>query len=154
MAPAYSLTGRINAEINRQLANWNVTSQLGEVFDSSAGFFLDEEKQVMRSPDSAFIFKARFDALSEADRQGFFPLCPDFLIELKSSTDSLPFLQQKMERYLGYGCQLGWLIDPTQEAVYIYHADGRRDVHKGFTQDLSAEPLLPGFSLVLSQLPK
>lgn len=153
MAPAYSLTGRMNAEINYQLSHWNRKAQLGLVFDSSAGFFLDEDKEVMRSPDAAFVSQQKFDAISQKDRKGFLPICPDFLIELKSASDSLHFLQQKMERYMGYGCQLGWLIDPDNQIVYIYHADGERDVHKGFDSPLSASSVLPGFELDLAELP-
>ena len=74
MAPAYSLTGRINAEINRQLANWNIEYRLGLVFDSSAGFFLDENRTTMRSPDASFIFQERFAQLSKEDQEGFIPL--------------------------------------------------------------------------------
>ncbi|MEM6767602.1 MAG: Uma2 family endonuclease [Bacteroidota bacterium] len=152
MAPAYSLTGRINAEINRQLANWNVEHQLGLVFDSSAGFLLDQEKNTMRSPDASFMSKERFDALLEEEKEGFLPLCPDFVIELKSTTDSLSALQHKMEKYMEYGAQLGWLIDIDHQIIYVYQADGMRDVHKGFEKNLSADPLLPGFVLELSSL--
>ncbi|MEO0640212.1 MAG: Uma2 family endonuclease, partial [Bacteroidota bacterium] len=150
--PAYSLTGRINAEINRQLANWNIEHRLGLVFDSSAGFFLDEDRTTMRSPDASFIFQERFDQLSKEDQEGFLPLCPDFVVELKSSSDSLLHLQEKMERYISYGAKLGWLIDMSDEVVYIYHHEGKHDVHKGLEENLSAESVLAGFQLDLSLL--
>ncbi|MEL6697534.1 MAG: Uma2 family endonuclease [Bacteroidota bacterium] len=152
MAPAYSLTGRINAEINRQLANWNVQHRLGLVFDSSAGFYLDEERITMRSPDASFIFQERFDRLSTKDKEGFLPLCPDFIIELKSTSDSLIHLQEKMERYISYSAKLGWLIDVSHEIIYIYGEENHHDVYKGLEGTLSASPLLPSFELELSLL--
>ncbi|MDX2247736.1 MAG: Uma2 family endonuclease [Bacteroidia bacterium] len=152
MAPTFSETGRINAEIVRQLSNWNVSTKLGFVFDSSAGFRIDPTKEVVRSPDAAFIRKERYAALSPTDKKNFVPLCPDFVIELRSHSDSLSRLQKKMKNYIAYGASLGWLFDTENETVYIYHADGSRDVHKGYSGNLSAGEVLPGFALELDML--
>ncbi|MEZ4830099.1 MAG: Uma2 family endonuclease [Bacteroidia bacterium] len=152
IAPAFSETGRINAEIIRQLSNWNVKTKLGFVFDSSAGFRIDPDKEVVRSPDAAYISRERYEALSTVDKKHFIPLCPDFVIELRSHSDSLIRLQEKMERYITYGAILGWLFDPENETVYIYRTDGSRDVHKGYSGKLSAGDVLPGFALELEML--
>lgn len=152
MAPAYSLTGRINAEINYQLSHWNRQSELGLVFDSSSGFYVEDGKKTMRSPDAAFLFKARFNRLTADQKKGFLPICPDFVVELKSSSDSIEKLQQKMEKYRQYGAKLGWLIDPDEEQIFIYSPDRETSVLHGFDQHLSGDPVLPGFQLELSRL--
>lgn len=152
MAPAYSLTGRINAEINYQLSHWNRHSELGLVFASSSGFYVETGKKTMRSPDAAFLFKERFDWLTADQKKGFLPICPDFVVELKSSNDSIEKLKDKMEKYLEYGAKLGWLIDPEREQVFIYSEGGETSVLQGFDQNLSADPVLPGFQLELSRL--
>ncbi len=152
MAPAYSLTGRINAEINYQLSHWNRQSELGLVFDSSSGFYVEDGKKTMRSPDAAFIFKERFEELTGDQKKGFMSICPDFVVELKSTSDSLEKLKDKMEKYLQYGAKLGWLIDPAEEQVFIYSEGGETSVLQGFDQHLSADPVLPGFQLELSRL--
>ncbi|MDP5169777.1 MAG: Uma2 family endonuclease [Bacteroidia bacterium] len=152
MAPTHSLTGRINTEILRQLANWNVDQQLGLVFGSSTGFYLSGKPDTMRAPDASFLLQKRYDALPADEQHGFLPLCPDFVVELKSQSDSLSDLQLKMERYLGYGASIGWLIDPASETVHVYRAEEELLIVSGFDQSLEAGPLMPGFALDLSRL--
>ncbi len=150
MAPAFSETGRINSEINRQLANWNHQTKSGWVYDSSAGFTLPNS--AVRSPDASWISNARFESLSDKDKTGFMKLCPDFVLELKSSTDSLSALQTKMLEYIENGAQLAWLIDPESATAYRYRPDENHDTVSGFDQVLSGEPILKGFELDLATL--
>lgn len=150
MSPTYSLTGKNNGEILIQLGLWNKREKHGYVSDSSSGFFLPNG--AMRSPDVSFIPRQRWHTLSAADRAGFARICPEFVVELKSHTDTLSDLQQKMNEWRTNGCQLGWLIDVTAETVYIYRAEGVDETRKGFDQNLSGEAILPGFELELNEL--
>lgn len=150
MAPAFSETGRINSEINRQLANWNHQTKKGWVYDSSAGFTLPNS--AVRSPDASWVSNVRFEALSDADKTGFIKLCPDFVLELKSSTDSLLTLQTKMLEYIENGARLAWLIDPEAANAYVYRSDGSQETLSGFDHVLSGESVLKGFELDLATL--
>jgi len=149
MAPTGGETGRANVEIAADLVLWNRHAQLGVVFDSSTGFKLPDGST--RSPDVAWVRLERWQALSPDQRRRFLPLCPDFVVELKSPSDDLADLQTKMQVYLGNGVQLGWLINPDLQLVEIYRANRPVEVlHQ--PQSLSDEELLPGFCLNLSGL--
>ncbi|MCY7352047.1 MAG: Uma2 family endonuclease [Cytophagaceae bacterium] len=150
MSPTYSLTGKNNSEILIQLGIWNKREKHGHVFDSSSGFYLPNG--AMRSPDVSFISHERWRALSVADREGFARICPEFVVELKSHTDTLSDLQKKMSEWRANGCQLGWLIDVATETVYVYRADGGDETREGFDRNLSGEAILPGFELELNEL--
>jgi Uma2 family endonuclease len=89
--------------------------------------------------------------LSPAELDGFPHLCPDFIVELRSKGDAIKELKAKMNEWMENGCRLGWLIDADEEVVYVYH-NQTEAIHKGFDTPLSAEPVLPGFTLVLSEL--
>ncbi len=108
MPPAFSDTGNRNIKISQQLANWSDQDGSGESFDSSAGFTLPNG--ATRSPDLAWIRLERWNALSDEQKASFAPICPDFVIELRSSSDTLSSLQEKMQEYLSNGVILGWLI--------------------------------------------
>ena len=118
MPPAGGGSSHRNARITQQLLNWSDTDGRGEIFDSSGGFILPDTS--VRSPDAAWVHKARLADLSEAQWERFLPLCPDFVVELRSPTDSLKGLQAKMNEYLSNGVKLGWLIDPQEKRVHIY----------------------------------
>ena len=150
MPPTNSETGSSNSELGRQLANWNVDTELGKTFDSSSGFTLDTG--AMLSPDASWIAQARWDALSPDDRRGFARICPDFVVELLSPTDRLTDTMRKMEHWLEAGARLGWLIAPTTESVYLFEPGQPVRPVVGFDQDLVAGPLLPGFALELRRL--
>lgn len=150
MTPTFSDTGRYNSEINRQLANWNIESQEGQIFDSSTGFFLPNG--AMRSPDASWIVQSRWDALTDAQKKSFAPICPDFIIELRSSSDHLLTLQEKMQEWIENGAQLAWLIDVERKEVEIYYADKTTKKVDSFDQNLSGAPLLSGFYLELPRL--
>ncbi len=118
MPPTGSETGRRNVKITTQLDNWNSESKLGEVFDSSAGFKLPNGAD--RSPDASWIKIERWNALTPEQQEKFAPICPDFVVELRSPSDSLKDLQEKMQEYIENGAQLGWLIDRKNKRVEIY----------------------------------
>ncbi len=118
------------------------------VFDSSAGFTLSNG--AIRSPDAAWIPQSRWDALTLVQKRRFAPLCPDFVLELAFPSDTLVILQAKMQEYIDNGSQLGWLIAPDTQQVFIYRPDAPTE----YLQDpvaLTGDPVLPGFSLDLSQ---
>lgn len=150
MSPTGASTGRANAEISRQLGNWNHEQRAGYVFDSSTGFKLPDGSD--RSPDAAWVPRADWEALSREEQERFAPVCPAFLVELKSPSDSLRALQDKMQVWIDNGTRLAWLIDPGEERVYVYRADGSRDEIDGFDGVASGEDVLPGFRLELSAL--
>ena len=116
--PAGGLTSDGNAEIIRQLRTWWMTHRRGRVFDSNGGFYLPDSS--LLSPDAAYLLPESLKGLSRADLSGFPRICPDFVIELLSGTDSLPKTQAKMERWIENGAKLGWLIDPYVQKVYVY----------------------------------
>lgn len=150
MSPTGSETGMRNSEINRHLGNWNAAHRLGYVFDSSTGFKLPNGAE--RSPDASWVSREKWEALSPEERKKFAPVCPEFVIELKSPMDLLQTLQAKMEVWISNGCQLAWLIHPELETVFIYRADGSRDELHGFGRRVSGEDVLPGFELALAAL--
>jgi len=144
-SPTGALTSDGNAEIVTQLRVWWRTHRRGRVFDANGGFFLPDGS--MLSPDASYVLPDRLEGLSKDELTGFPYLCPDFVVELLSISDSLSKAQQKMERWIENGVSLGWLIDPYEKKVYVYEAGveiaavtgnalpGRGPV-EGFTLDL------------------
>ena len=109
--PTGGESGKRNLSISTQLGIWfEANDTLGEAFDSSTGFKLPNGAN--RSPDASWVRKDRWEALSQEQQEGFVPLCPDFVIELRSKSDSLKELRAKMQEYIDNSSQLGWLIDP------------------------------------------
>lgn len=148
MPPTGGETGRKNADLSAQLWIWAKKSG-GVTFDSSTGFIL--ANGAVRSPDAAWVSKQRYERLAPKDREQFVPLCPDFILELRSKADRLPLLQRKMEEYMTQGCQLAWLIDPYSHEVHVYRPDQAPHILKN-PQTLSGEPVMPGFSLGLEEI--
>jgi len=146
MSPTGGETGERNSEINYQLRSWNKHYQLGKVFDSSTGFKLPNDAD--RSPDSAWIPLEKWNNLTLEKRQGFVPLCPDFVIELRSKSDNLKSLQDKMQEYLENGNKLGWLINRQEKKVEIYRQGKAVEILENPTI-LSRENILPNFVLDL-----
>lgn len=149
MPPTGGGTGDRSSEINFQLRLFNKQVELGKVFDSSTGFKLPNGGD--RSPDAAWVKMDRWKALTEDEQETFPPLCPDFVIELRSRTDNLKTLQNKMQEYLDSGLRLGWLIDPKNKRVYIYRQGREVEILQSPTT-LSGEDVLPGFELDLSRI--
>jgi len=148
--PTGGESGKRNLSISTQLGNWfEAHEELGEAFDSSTGFRLPNGAD--RSPDGSWIERERWESLTPQQRKGFVPLCPDFVVELRSASDSLPKLQAKMREYIANGARLGWLIDPQNRRVEIYRPGREVDVWENPTK-LSGEDVLPGFVLNLRRI--
>ena len=149
MPPPGSESSDRNSEINMQLRNWAKRDGTGKVFDSSGGFRLPNG--AMRSPDAAWLPLSRWNALSARQRKKFAPLCPDFVIELRSPTDSLAALREKMQEYLGNGAELGLLVDPEERRVYVYRQGRKVQILKD-PKTVACDPVLPGFALDLREI--
>ncbi|GAB3493141.1 hypothetical protein GCM10027341_08080 [Spirosoma knui] len=91
--------------------------------------------------------KERWDAIPEADRQKFAPICPDFVVEIRSNSDELKVLKDKLEEYRDNGCRLGWLLDRAGKQVFIYRENGSIDIRQGSTIMLSGEDVLPDLTI-------
>lgn len=149
MSPTFTRTGIRNSSINAQLYIWNEHDNAGAVCDSSSMFVLPNGAK--RSPDASWVSRSRLVNLTEDQRAGFFPLCPDFVIELRSSSDSLDELHDKMREYIANGARLGWLLDPTTRTVYVYQADGSMKEIKD-AERIEGEPPVAGLVLDLRKI--
>jgi Uma2 family endonuclease len=149
MSPTGSETGNQNWGLSGQLWLWNQQHKLGKGFDSSSGFKLPNG--ATRSPDLAWVRQDRWDALTPQQKRRFAPLCPDFVVELRSSTDDLEDLQAKMQEYLENGALLGWLINPQDQQVEVYRP-GQLIETLNRPDTLSGEAILPGFILDLREI--
>ncbi|WP_199249941.1 Uma2 family endonuclease [[Phormidium] sp. ETS-05] len=147
MPPTGGGTGKRNLKISQQLANWADADATGVAFDSSTGFKLPNGAD--RSPDASWIPLAKWNALTPEQQEKFLPFAPDFVVELRSVSDGLKPLQDKMEEYRENGTRLGWLIDPQNRQVAIYRRDKETEVLDN-PAILSGEAVLPGFELNLS----
>jgi Uma2 family endonuclease len=145
MPPTGWESGQRNSNLNADLNLWNRQANLGVVFDSSTGFILPNG--AVRSPDAAWVRHDRMNALNP-DPDGFLPLAPDFVIELRSASDRLKPLQDKMQEYIENGVRLGWLLNAKDQAVEIYRPGQKIEVLTSPTR-LSGEDILPGFDLDL-----
>ncbi|MEL7243350.1 MAG: Uma2 family endonuclease [Cyanobacteria bacterium J06573_2] len=149
MPPTGSETGNRNFNLALQLGNWSEKDGTGICFDSSTGFKLSTGAE--RSPDASWISLERWNSLSEEQQQGFAPICPDFVIELRSKSDTLKPLQEKMEEYMQEpGIRLGWLIDRKNKRVYVYRPQSVECLENPDT--VSGEDVLPGFILNTSRV--
>lgn len=149
MSPSGSGTGRTNSELNFQLALWARGAGTGTTFDSNAGFTLPDGS--VRSPDAAWVAWSRWNALSEEQREGFAPLCPEFVIELRSPSDALDELRAKMEMWIANGAELAWLLDPASKVVEIYRAGRAVEVQQGHSAAYGEGPV-GGFVLDLGNI--
>jgi Uma2 family endonuclease len=149
MPPTGGDTSERNAEIIIQLGSWAKRNGEGSSFDSSGGFRLNNG--AVRSPDAAWVKRSRLSALTAEERQKFLPLCPEFIIELRSPTDSLDVLREKMQEYVDNDAQLAWVIDPEQKRVYVYRP-GEPGQELNQPEKISGHPLLSGFELDLREI--
>lgn len=147
MTPAGALSSHRNAEILYALMQWARRDGRGVVFDSSGGFLLGNG--AMRSPDAAWVLRSRLDALPAETKERFLPLCPEFVVELRSPSDSLEDLQRKMEEYVSQGARLGWLLDPQAPRVFVYRPEREPERLQSPTE-LEGGEVLPGFVLDLA----
>jgi len=146
MSPTSSESGGRNMALGARLWFWNESAGLGRVFDSSAGFTFPDGSVL--SPDASWIARARWDAVPAEERRRFARVVPDFVAELRSPSDPLPALREKMARYIAQGVRLGWLIDPAARTVEI-HRPGREPETLDRPASLSGEDVLPGLQLDL-----
>ena len=149
MPPTGGETGRRNLNLSMQLGIWSKQTKLGEAFDSSTMFQLPNG--AYRSPDASWILSPRWEALSVKEREVFPPICPDFVVELRSPSDSLKTIQNKMQEYIDNGARLGWLLDPQGQQVEIYRLGQEKQALLSPTS-LSSEEVLPGFVLNLREI--
>lgn len=149
MPPTGLESGRRNTKLLQRLANWSEVDETGIVFDSSTLFTLPNGAK--RSPDASWMRRERWEALPSKEREGFGLICPDFVVELRSPTDRLKDLQEKLQEYIANGARLGWLIDPLEKRVYIYRPDQPVEVLDD-PPSVSGEPVLPGFVLHVREL--
>ncbi|NEP33374.1 MULTISPECIES: Uma2 family endonuclease [unclassified Moorena] len=146
MSPTGGSTGNRNGRLNQQLFNWSDSDGTGIAFDSSTGFKLPNGAD--RSPDASWIPLQSWNSLTPQQQEKFLPLCPDFVIELRSPSDSLTAIRKKMEEYRDNGTRLGWLINRKDRQVEIYRPSKDVEVLES-PSSLSGEEVLPGFVLYL-----
>lgn len=149
MPPTGMESGRRNLRLSRRLDEWTEADGTGIAFDSSTMFTLPNRAK--RSPDASWLKRERWEALPQKEREGFGLICPDFVVELRSPTDRLKDLREKMQEYIDNGARLGWLIDPLEKRVHIYHPDQTVEVLDD-PATLSGESVLPGFILHVREL--
>jgi Uma2 family endonuclease len=149
MPPAGGETGSQNASIIGQLYAWEGRRGSGKVFDSSTGFILPSGAN--RSPDVSWVSSARLALVSPEQMKKFLPLCPDFVVELLSPSDSLRETTRKMEEFMENGARLGWLINPRSSQVTVYRAEQPVRILENPTT-VSGDPELPGFILDLDPI--
>jgi Uma2 family endonuclease len=149
MPPTGGETSNRNAELTYQVQAWTRRDQAGVAFDSSGGFKLPNG--ATRSPDAAWVRRSRLAGLTREQKQKFLPLCPDFVIELRSPTDNLQAVLDKMQEYQDNGAQLGWLLDPLMRRVHVYRPQCSPEILEA-PSTVWADPLLPGCVLDLQKI--
>lgn len=147
MAPIHFDSGANESIAHGELYLWNRQSKLGKVFSPSTGFTLPNG--AVRSPDAAWISTEQIAALPENEKQTFAHICPDFVLEIRSKSDPLKPLQEKMEEFIENGAKLGFLIDPYERQAFVYRGDGSVATVADFNAVLSGEDIMPGFELSL-----
>lgn len=149
MTPTYSETGAINFELSVDFGVWARADGTGKGFDSSTGFILPNGAK--RSPDLSWIKLEKWLAIPPEQRKKFAPICPDFIVEIRSASDSLTKLQAKMDEYIDNGASLGWLLDVNNKKVYIYQRNVPVLILDN-PSEISGEPLLKGFVLKMKAI--
>ncbi len=149
MPPAGWETGHRNMKLAVQLGTWAEQDDTGVATDSSGGYRLPNG--AVRAPDAAWVRRGRLAELTAEQKRKFIPLCPDFVIELRSPTDSLSLIEAKMREYIENGARLGWLIDPEERKVHVYQPGEAVRVLEN-PGEVSGEPVLPGFTLDLRRI--
>lgn len=149
MPPTGFETSDRNAEITTQLRIWAKKDGKGKVTDSNGGFIL--ANGATYAPDAAWTDKKRLEKFSAEELENFLPLCPDFVVELRSASDSIKDLQEKMFEYIENGAQLGWLIHTKTKQSFIYRANTEVEILENPSK-VSGEPLLTGFELDLTEI--
>jgi len=149
MPPAGGETGDKNAFVTAFLKIWSLQDGSGVAFDSSTGFTLPNG--AIRSPDAAWVPRSRLSSLMPEQKRKFLPVCPNFVVELRSPSDNLKTVQEKMQEYLDNGAQLGWLFDPLARRIYVYRPGVVVECLDNPTT-ISGDPELLGFVLDLTHM--
>lgn len=149
MSPTGMKTGWRNSKLTQWMANWAERDGTGICCDSSTLFTLPNGAK--RSPDVSWIRQERVDALTDDQQESFAPICPDFVLELRSPSDTVRFVQQKMDEYMANGAQLGWMIDPYTKRVFIYRPDQPVECLEN-PESVAGDPILPGFHLNVREI--
>jgi Uma2 family endonuclease len=149
MPPTGAETSDRNSELNYQLRGWAKKDGRGKAFESNVEFELPSGAK--KSPDASWILKERYDALTQKEREGFPPICPDFVVELRSKSDRLKPIQDKMVEFIENGVRLGWLIDPYKKQVHIYRKNGEIEILEN-PKKVSGEDVLENFELDLEEI--
>ncbi|MGG6266488.1 Uma2 family endonuclease [Leptolyngbya sp. AN03gr2] len=149
LPPAFADAGNRNGRVSGQLFIWSEADGTGEAFDSSSGFTLPNG--AIRSPDAAWILFERWNALTPEQQASFAPIVPDFVVELRSSSDTLTSLKEKMEEYIANGVRLGLLIDRKNRQVHIYRLDRDSEILDN-PESVNCDPELPMFALKMAKI--
>jgi len=149
MPPTGADTGERNPEINFQLKLWAKKDKSGKICESSTGFKMPNGATL--SPDALWVRKERLEKFSAQQHEKFLPLCPDFVLELRSASDNLKDSQAKMEEYMENGARLGWLIDPKAKKVHVYRSNVKASILDN-PKTVSGEDVLDGFELDLTEI--
>lgn len=149
MPPTGSETGERNSEINFQLKLWAKQDKSGKIYDSSTGFKLPNGATL--SPDASWVQNERIEKFTAKQREKFLPLCPDFVLELRSASDNLRDSQEKMQEYMENGARLGWLIDPKTKKVHVYRPNEKAKILDN-PKTVSGEDVLAGFEFDLTEI--
>lgn len=149
MPPTGFETSSKNAQIILQLGSWTRKDKTGTATDSNAGFILPNGATY--APDAAWTSNRRLDEFTDDEKQRFLQLCPDFVIELRSASDTLNSLKKKMQEYIDNGASLGWLIDPKEQKVHIYQPNKAVEILDN-PKTVSGEDVLVGFELDMAEI--
>lgn len=149
MPPTGGRTGRRNSLLLKAFLNWEKQGGTGVAFDSSTGFALPNGAK--RSPDVSWVERSRLAGLTEEEKEGFLPLCPDVVVELRSVSDPLNSLKEKMREYVESGARLGLLVDPRERKLYAYRGEGAVDVYEN-PESFPFDPVIPRFVLDLREI--
>ena len=142
-------TGYYNHEINLEIGIWNRKYKMGICFDSSTAFKLPNN--AVRSPDAAWVKNERWMSLTDKEKEQFPPLCPDFIVEIKSASDVLTSLKNKMNEWIANGTRLAWLVNPEEKLTYVFTADGGVST-VSFEEIVTGESVLEDFKIILSSI--
>ena len=149
MPPTGPVTGKRNFDLIVQFGNWAKKDRIGIGFGTDTGYTLPNG--AIRGPDVSWMTREKWDSVSDFEKDRFAHICPDFVVELRSSSDRLPTLINKMAEYIANGASLGWLIDPKKRRVYVFRAGEEMVVLENPTV-VSGDPLLPGFVLEMEEI--
>ena len=142
MSPSGARTGHRESNINLSLAAWSKTDGTGIAFGSSAGFTLPNGAK--RAPDASWMRLERWNQLTADEQEVFSPVCPDFVVELRSPSDTVAELKEKLSEYIANGARLGWLLDPMNKTAYVYRP-GQEPQRLDNPDWIEGETVLPGF---------